>query len=393
MRDVVYLAWRYLAYNRFKTAILVASITLIFYLPIGLQVLVSQSADRLTARASATPLLVGTKGSPLELVLNSLYFESETPELMTYSEIERVARDGLADPIPLHARFRVRGFPIVGTTLDYFQFRDLRVAQGEQMAILGECVLGHVAARELGVTPGSSVTSSPETAFDLAGVYPLRMRVAGVLEPSDSPDDRAVFVDLKTAWVIEGRGHGHQDLSGPEANSAVLSQDEKNVVGNASVVEYQEITPTNAASFHFHGDRSTYPLTAVIAVPRDEKAGVILRGYYESETESAQIVRPDFVMEELLETVLAVQRYVVAAFVVVGFSTLATSFLVFVLSLRLRRREIETMIKIGGSRKRVAALMATEIALVVLFSLVLGAFLTALTAWFGAEAIRAFLVS
>ena len=51
------------------------------------------------------------------------------------------------------------------------------------------------------------------------------------------------------------------------------------------------------------------------------------------------------------------------------------------------------MIKIGGSRKRVAALMATEIALVVLFSLVLGAFLTALTAWFGAEAIRAFLDS
>ena len=98
-------------------------------------------------------------------------------------------------------------------------------------------------------------------------------------------------------------------------------------------------------------------------------------------------------MAELLATVLAVQRYVVAAFVVVGFSTLATSFLVFVLSLRLRRREIETMVKIGGSRKRVAALMATEIALVVLLSLVLGAFLTALTAWFGAEAIRAFLVS
>ena len=61
MLDVLYLAWRYLAYHRFKTAILVASVTLIIYLPIGLNVLVSQSAEQLTARAEATPLLVGAK--------------------------------------------------------------------------------------------------------------------------------------------------------------------------------------------------------------------------------------------------------------------------------------------------------------------------------------------
>ena len=36
-------------------------------------------AKELTARAQATPLLVGAKGSPLELMLNSLYFESDTP--------------------------------------------------------------------------------------------------------------------------------------------------------------------------------------------------------------------------------------------------------------------------------------------------------------------------
>ena len=90
---------------------------------------------------------------------------------------------------------------------------------------------------------------------------------------------------------------------------------------------------------------------------------------------------------------LTVQRYVVAAFVVVGLSTLGTALLVFLLSLRLRRREIETMVKIGGARGRIAALMAAEIGLVVLVSLTLGIVLTALTAWFGAEAIRAFLVS
>lgn len=81
MKDVLYLAWRYLAFHRLKTAILVLSIALIVYLPVGLNVLVGQSAEELTARAASTPILVGAKGSPLELVLNSLYFESETPQL------------------------------------------------------------------------------------------------------------------------------------------------------------------------------------------------------------------------------------------------------------------------------------------------------------------------
>ena len=65
MSSTLYLAWRYLAYHRFKTSILVASITLIVYLPVGLRVLVGQSGDQLTSRAASTPLLVGARGSPL----------------------------------------------------------------------------------------------------------------------------------------------------------------------------------------------------------------------------------------------------------------------------------------------------------------------------------------
>ena len=49
MRNTLYLAWRYLAYHRLKTTILVTSITLIVYLPVGLRVLVEQSARQLTA--------------------------------------------------------------------------------------------------------------------------------------------------------------------------------------------------------------------------------------------------------------------------------------------------------------------------------------------------------
>ena len=133
MGDVLYLAWRYLGYHRLKTVILVTSIMLIIYLPIGLNVVVEQSAEHLTARAAATPLLVGAKGSPLELTLNSLYFSSKHPELIDYSEATLVQDSGLADAIPLYVRFRSRSHPIVGTSLDYFNFHDLKFASGRPL--------------------------------------------------------------------------------------------------------------------------------------------------------------------------------------------------------------------------------------------------------------------
>ena len=36
--------------------------------------------------------------------------------------------------------------------------------------------------------------------------------MVGILAPTSTPDDEAVFVDIKTAWVISGIGHGHEDV-------------------------------------------------------------------------------------------------------------------------------------------------------------------------------------
>ena len=188
MRDVLYLAWRYLAYNRGKTAVLVTSIMLVVYLPLALRVLVARSAAELTARAETTPLVVGAKGSALELTLNALYFESAPPEATTYAQFVRIDDSGLARAIPLYSRFHARGHPIIGTTIEYFDFREVRFDAGRAMAVLGECVVGSTVAERLGLAPGDSVISSPESVFDLAGVYPLKMRVSGVLARSFTPD-------------------------------------------------------------------------------------------------------------------------------------------------------------------------------------------------------------
>lgn len=391
MRGALYLAWRYVAYYRIKSAILIGSITLILFVPVGLRVLVSQSSEQLVSRAAATPLVVGARGSALELVLNTLYFAPDWPAAITHAEAERISETGLGKAIPVYARFRTRGYPIVGTSLEYFEFRRLSVSAGRQIAVLGEAVVGSRVAEQLGIGPGDSLISSPESVFDVAGVYPLKMTVVGVLGYSDGPDDDAVFVDFRTAWIIEGIGHGHQDLARPEAATDVLRRDEDNIVANAGVVQYNEITADNLESFHFHGDISAFPLTAVIVAPPDQRSSALLQGRYQSPSEAVQIVRPHEVMDELMATVLTVERFVVAGAVVVGIATFATTALVFLLSLRLRRREIETLFKIGGSRLAVSIVTGAEVIVVLVVGAALAGVLTLLASQFGGLLIRAWI--
>ncbi|MHC4992415.1 MAG: ABC transporter permease [Planctomycetota bacterium] len=384
MTHVLYMAWRYLAHHRLKSLILIASIALIAFIPASLRVLIRAGEVQLRARADATPLLLGAKGSPIELVLSSLYFSRDEPEILDYRDARAITDTGLAQAIPLYVRFESEGDPIVGTTLDYFERRRIEVAEGRQVSMIGECVVGAAAARRRGLRPGGHVISSPESVFDVAGVYPLRMRIAGILAPTGGPDDHAIFVDLKTAWVIDGRAHGHENLARPQASGQVLARDGAHVVANASVREYQEITPENVGSFHFHGELDAMPLTAVIAMPPDAKSKALLLGRYLSD-ERRQLLEPRDVVEELLGTVFSVQNLVVAALALVGVTTAALAALVFLLSLRLRRGEIETMTRIGGARSRIAAVLCVEVAGVMVAGLLVAAGLTVAVIWMGSD--------
>ena len=371
MPDSLYIAWKYISYNRIKTVVLVACITLISFLPFALQLLLAESEQQLMSRASQTPLVMGKKGSALDLVMNTLYFGDDVPELMTMTASDRIADTDLALPIPMYVRFQARGNPIVGTTLDYFEFRGLQIARGRQLALLGDCVLGARVAESLALKPGDNLVSSPESLFDLAGVYPLKMKVAGVLKRSHTTDDLAVFVDLKTAWIIQGLGHGHQDVTKLKDPTLVLKRTESNVAATAKLFHYTEISEKNMATFHFHGNLSTYPISAVIADPYDAKSGTILRGRYLSKEETLQIVKPEVVIDSLLQNIFRIKNVLDAVIAVVALATVLAVILVFALSLRLRQREIQTIFKIGCSRMTIAKLIAAEILIIVFSSTVL----------------------
>ncbi len=392
MIESFYIAWKYVTYNKLKTVILIACITLIAFLPLGLQRLLTESEQQLLSRAVSTPLIVGAKGSALDLVMNTLYFGDEVPELISMADSQALMDSDLALPVPVYVRFRARGHAIVGTTLDYFDFRGLKVAEGRGLAVLGDCVVGATVAKRLGLAPGDSLISSPDNLFDLAGVYPLKMRVAGVLEKAHTSDDLAIFVDLKTAWIIEGLGHGHEDITKTQDSTVILSRTETNVVANAKLEQYTEITEANLDSFHFHGNTSHYPISAVIALPRDAKAGTILRGRYLSTDAINQIVRPKDAIDELLQNIFRIKNVLDAVIGLVGLATVLAVVLVFALSLRLRQREISTIFKLGCSRMTIARLLGAEIFIIVLISGVLSLAMMAVLSQFANDLVRALFI-
>ena len=388
MKDTLYMAWRYLRFYRGKTALLIGSISLVLFLPAGLHVLVAQGGRQLSSRAEATPLLIGPQGSAVDLTLSALYFREPSLSTISAEALEGVGRTGLAQGIPLHLRFSVGEHRIVGTTLDYSAFRELEIGQGRWFAMLGECVLGAGVARALNVGLGGHVLSSAGNAFDVAGAFPLKMPVVGILAATDSPDDAAVFVDVKTAWVISGLAHGHDDvLQAEEGDRRVLQRERDNVVASPALLSYTEITPQNVTSFHFHGAPRTFPLDAVLVVPHDRKAGILLRGRYEEQRE-VQMLVPARVVEGVLETMFAIRNYVVLGGLGVGVATLGIVALVFGLSIRLRRREIETIRKIGGGSGRLRGILSAEILVVIAVGVAAAAALTLAVSHFGEVLVR-----
>lgn len=389
MKHVLYLAWAYVRFNRVKSLVLTASICLIVLIPATVHLAVRGVAASLTSRAEATPLLLGAPGSATDLVLVSLYFRESSLAPTPASAVGDVAATGLGVGIPLHLRYQAGGARIVGTSPEYRGFRSLIVESGRWFALLGECVLGAETAARLGLSPGDSLLSSPAGAFDVAGGFPLKMKVVGVLAPAGTPDDEAIFVDVKTAWVIGGHAHGHQDVTQPEEIPGTPTRDAAHVVANASVLSYVEVTPDNVDSFHFHGDPGALPLDAVVIVPRDRKSGVLLRGRFE-EVGTVQLVLPEDIVSSLVDTLFSVRDLLSLAALGLGAGTVATLALVFALSIRLRQREIETIRKIGGTRRRILEVLAAEVVLVLGAGILLAAGLTLLLTRTGSAAVRWF---
>lgn len=375
MTGVWLLSTSYLRHHAVRSGILVVCLALTLFLPVTTRLLVNRYEDDLRARSDSTPLIAGAKGNRIDLTMTTLYFRAADVEPITYADLERLEAAALGIAIPVHARFTARGHPVVATSPEYHEMRGLTAARGSLPLRLGDATLGSAVAEELGLGPGDALFSDVREAYDISVPPALKMRIAGVLAPAGTPDDGAVFVDTKTAWILEGIYHGHDDPEKEVDEELLIGKTDEHVAVSPAMIEYNEVTDENISTFHWHGETSLLPLTSVIFRPRDAKSGTIIKARLNA-SKTLQMVTPTEVIDDLMAFVFKIKSILDAVSLLLAATTVGLFALVVLLTMRVRAGEMRTLDRIGASRSTVLRLYATEIGILVILGLALAAALS-----------------
>lgn len=170
----------------------------------ALMILLGRGLERSIERDLAgIDLVVGAKGSPLQLILSAVYQIDVPTGNISKDEAFRLAADpkiALAVPLALGDSFR--GARIVGTTPDYLALYGGTLSEGAMFAAPLEAVVGSEAARATGLRPGDTFTGAhglEEGGGDHAD-HPYR--VTGILAPTGTVLDRLVITSLESVWEV-----------------------------------------------------------------------------------------------------------------------------------------------------------------------------------------------
>ena len=357
------LAARHAWHHAGRTLMLIVCVGLSMFVPLATRVIFWRFQEELTFRAASTPLVAGARASRFDLVMTSLYFRISGLPTVTMGDWSKLSESGLAEAVPVHVRFTARSEPIVATTPEYFERRGLTASKGRLPAGLGEVVLGAGAARRVGVGVGEELFSDQRELYDISKPPALAMSVVGVLGRMGTVDDDAVFVDINTAWILEGLSHGHVAPEAGIPEQLVLDRTGGNVAISESLVDYNRVTPANAHTFHVHAERSELPISAVLLFPSSEKSASILKSRVNAR-DRVQIVSPREAVGELIGHVLKVKSAIDAVAIVLALSTVGLIGVVMGLSLKVRAREFETLQRIGVSRGTVRMMVVAELVIV-----------------------------
>lgn len=387
MSGALLLAAAHARHHAGRTALLVLCVAAAGLVPLGTWVVSERFQERVLERAVATPLVVGAKGSRMDLVLTALFFRGGRLPGISMADFERVRGAGLGVAVPLNLAHTARDAPVVATSVEYFERRRLRVREGRLPAVLGEAVLGAGVSRRLGIGVGGAIFSDQRELYDISRPASLKMHVVGVLETSASSDDEAVFVDTGTAWVIDGLSHGHADAKAKLPAELIVERGTDNVNVSEALIDYNEVTPENIGTFHLHAEPDQLPLTAVLVFPPDQKSATILKSRV-NEGRVLQAHAPREVVEEMLRYVVRIRQLLAALSVVLGGLTAVMIGLVTALSVRIRAREIESLVRIGASPGTVVSVFALEVGLVLGVGLALSVAGAGVLAWLAPDLIK-----
>jgi putative ABC transport system permease protein len=297
-----------------------------------------QAHRNFTQEGLGVDAVLGPKGSPLQIILNSLYHLEEMPGKIPWAYYTKVLQNPVVESgIPFvtghsYAGFRVNAiddrFFSEFTYLPgkHFSFAADSGGQGQCFQAKDEAVAGWVVAKALNIRPG-------DTFCPVCGVHsgdPVHandhIRFTGIMAPTGTPHDRAIYIPLKTFYTLEGHG----------ANVAAMAEDlsQREISG-----AYLRIRRIRGGALH---------------------PGIQDLEYNINQSPTAQLVIPNEVLPRLMEIIGWADKVLIAMAVLVTFMAVLFLFVSLLSALRERRRDLALMRSLGANRRSVFGLILVE---------------------------------
>lgn len=303
-------------------------------------------------------ILISRDSSPLVSVLNGVFYADAPARPIEWSAYERlVERLGprIDFAVPTQQGDSYRGFPVMATTREFFErFQpDLRepwrMASGGVFTEPFEIVVGAAAARATGLAIGDTayLTHGMPGAKGSHEHTEYAFRVVGVLEPTGSGHDRALFIDIRSSWVL----HAYDRRRAEDARAPLATLDDLRP-------EDKLITGIYAKAFARPGAQASAVLPSVLAELRADP--------------SVTVAQPTSEIANLFKIVSNIDQVFLGIAAVVLVSSGIAIMVALYNSMEQRRRQIAVLRVLGASRGRIFGLVLTESALLGLFGAALG---------------------
>ena len=242
------LAWSYL-WSRPLSATLNLLLLSLGLASITFLLLVSNQLNKAFERdLHGIDVVVGAKGSPMQLILSGVFHIDVPPGNMPLQAVQALQQHPMvAQVIPISLGDNLHGFRIVGTSHDYITHYQAQLAQGQLWTQPMQVVLGATAARKLGLLIGNTFVGSHGLAEGGHAHGDSRYTVVGILAPSGSVLDRLILTDTASVWKV------HEDDTALDEEDRAILMEEREVT--LALVRYK--SPLAAVSFPRYINTST----------------------------------------------------------------------------------------------------------------------------------------
>lgn len=153
-------------------------------------------------------LVVGAKGSPLQLILSSLYHVDNPTGNISLSEAENISNNPFVElAVPLSLGDNYNGHRIVGTDSSFLELYGMEVAEGTLFQSDYQVTIGAEVARKHRLQIGDEVHGSHGLSSDghIHDEHPFK--VVGILKKADNIVDNLLLCNLQSVWDVHGIHH------------------------------------------------------------------------------------------------------------------------------------------------------------------------------------------